>query len=417
MNHKSILREPFFWWAGLLALTIGAGLTAAFFVFTRGLVVTNLTDHVPWGLWIGIDLSSIALAAGAFTISAAVYILRKKHLQPIAKTAVFIGFIGYSMAVLSLLLDIGQPLRFWHGLVFWNIHSPLWEVTMCVTLYFTVLTLEVMPIFGKAEWLRARRPRLADQLTRIHRLAPYLAVAGLCFSLLHQSSLGAAYGVLAGRPFWYRPWLAVLFFVSAVVAGPALAVLASKLAARFTPRANVDHALLDRVSRFVGWALLFYFILRVADLTYMSLSTVPGRAATVDLLLTGPTAWHFWGGEFLFGMIVPLFILLNPHWRRNPSLHLLALALVVGGLIAYRWNTNMVGQLVLFSDLTQPWRPLYTSYTPSLVEIAAGAGVVAYGLLAFTLGVRYLKVVDHGVEPEAIHDTAERRPAPAMAGD
>jgi Ni/Fe-hydrogenase subunit HybB-like protein len=37
----------------------------------------------------------------------------------------------------------------------------------------------------------------------------------------------------------------------------------------------------------------------------------------------------------------------------------------------------------------------YTSYFPSLVEIGAGLGVIAFGLTAFSLGVRYLKVVDH----------------------
>ena len=39
----------------------------------------------------------------------------------------------------------------------------------------------------------------------------------------------------------------------------------------------------------------------------------------------------------------------------------------------------------------------YTSYVPSLVEIGAGFGVIAFGLLAFSLGVRYLRVVDHRI--------------------
>jgi hypothetical protein len=32
-----------------------------------------------------------------------------------------------------------------------------------------------------------------------------------------------------------------------------------------------------------------------------------------------------------------------------------------------------------------------------LIEFLAGGGIVSYGLLAFSLGVRYLKVVDHNV--------------------
>jgi Ni/Fe-hydrogenase subunit HybB-like protein len=43
----------------------------------------------------------------------------------------------------------------------------------------------------------------------------------------------------------------------------------------------------------------------------------------------------------------------------------------------------------------------YTDYFPSLVEFLTGAGIVAYGLLAFSLAARYLNVVDHtpGHEP------------------
>lgn len=144
-SRLSFIKQPLFWWILLLSIVIIAGVFAAGIVFTQGLHVTNLTDLVPWGLWIGIDLSSIALSAGAFLLSAAVYLLGIKKLQPVARTAVFVGLVGYSMACLCLLLDIGRPDRFWHGFVFWNIHSPMWEVTMCVGLYFTVLALEGHP--------------------------------------------------------------------------------------------------------------------------------------------------------------------------------------------------------------------------------------------------------------------------------
>jgi Ni/Fe-hydrogenase subunit HybB-like protein len=391
-------------WAGALLFVMAAGAVAGILVFIRGLALTNLSDMVPWGLWITIDLSSIALAAGAFTLSAAVYLLGIKKLQPVARTAVFIGLIGYTMAVLSLMLDIGRPDRFWHAVAFWNIHSPLWEVTMCVCLYLAVLVLEVLPIFGDAEWMRRRWPRLASSLVGIHRLAPVLAVAGLGFSLLHQSSLGATYGVLKARPIWYRPGLAVLFIASAIVAGPALTVLASQVSARLTPRAVVDRVRLETVSRFIGWALIAYLYLRFWDMLAMSYTYEPARTEGLNLLTRGPLAFNFWVGEMLLGIVVPMIILLNRRLRAHGPLHMLALLLIVGGLVAYRWNTNLVGQLIVFSALPQQLAPTYTHYVPSLVEIAAGAGIVAYGLLAFTLGVRYLRVVDHRLSHE--HEAA-----------
>ena len=124
--------------------------------------ITNLTDLVPWGLWITIDLSSIALGAGAFSLCAGVYLFGLKRYQPIARTATFVGLIGYTMATLALILDIGQPERFWHSMVYWNTHSLLWEVTMCVILYLTVLVFEAMPIIANLEWLRKHFPKIAS---------------------------------------------------------------------------------------------------------------------------------------------------------------------------------------------------------------------------------------------------------------
>jgi Ni/Fe-hydrogenase subunit HybB-like protein len=127
----------------------------------------------------------------------------------------------------DLTTDIGRPDRFWHALVYWNPHSLLWEVTMCVTLYLTVLLLETAPIFGKLPWLQQRFPWASQRMLSAHHLAPYLAVIGLCLSMLHQSSLGATYGVLKARPIWYRPDLSVLFMFSAIIGGLALTVFIS----------------------------------------------------------------------------------------------------------------------------------------------------------------------------------------------
>jgi Ni/Fe-hydrogenase subunit HybB-like protein len=223
MNKTKILKTTLTvgWYLGLPLMILG-GLIAGGMVLTQGLSITNLTDLVPWGLWITIDLSSIALSAGAFSLCAAVYLLGLKQYEPVARTATFIGIIGYSMAMMCLLMDIGRPDRFWHGFVFWNPHSVLWEVTMCVGLYFTVLALETLPIIGGTSWLQRAFPWLAQRLSSVHRIAPILAIFGLAFSLLHQSSLGATYGVIQAKPAWYRPSLSVLFIISAVIGGISL---------------------------------------------------------------------------------------------------------------------------------------------------------------------------------------------------
>jgi hypothetical protein len=48
-----------------------------------------------------------------------------------------------------------------------------------------------------------------------------------------------------------------------------------------------------------------------------------------------------------------------------------------------------------------------------LVEILSGAGVVAYGALAITLGVRYLNIVDHRAHQAEVHVAAPASALPA----
>lgn len=334
--------KPFYIWLAVLSTLMGLGVISALIIFWKGLVLTNLTDLVPWGLWITIDLSSIALSAGAFTLCAAVYLVGLKEYQPVARTATFIGIIGYSMAMLCLLMDIGRPDRFWHAFVFWNVHSVLWEVTMCVGLYFTVLTLETMPIIGEAEWFKSRWPKLAGKLSHVHHYAPFLAIAGLCFSLLHQSSLGATYGVLKARPLWYSPSLSVLFMISAIVGGISLTIFASMLSARVSKKANVNDNLLEKLAQFVGWALVVYLYFRFWYAFSMTYTYEPGRTEGLALLTKGPLAFNFWVGEILLGAVVPMIILLRPKWRAKAHLRMLALLMVVGGLVAYRWASSLL---------------------------------------------------------------------------
>ena len=394
---------PWTIWLGLMGLILLTGLVSGILVFWKGLVMTNLSDLVPWGLWITIDLSSIALGAGAFSLCAGVYLFGLKRYQPIARTATFIGLIGYTMATLALILDIGKPERFWHSVVYWNTHSLLWEVTMCVILYLTVLVFETMPIIANLEWLRKRLPKIAALMEGVHHYAPFLAILGLGLSSLHQSSLGATYGVIKARPFWFKPEMSVLFMFSAIVGGISLTLFATMLSSRLTKRAKINDVLIERVAHFVGYLLIGYFYFRAWDALATTYTYDPGRSEGLRLLTKGPFAFNFWIVEMLLGMIMPMILLLYKPTRMNPFWRMLSLMLVALGVVAFRWDTNIAGQLVLM-----PYLPgaaiAYTSYRPSLIEILTGAAIISYGLTAFSLGVKYLRVVDHTLV-ETAHET------------
>ena len=403
---KRFTIQPVHLWMAFLAVLLGIGAVAYGIVMVKGLSVTNLSDLVPWGLWITIDLSAIALSAGAFMLCAVVYLLGLKQYEPVARTATFIGLIGYSMALLTLLLDIGRPDRFWHAIVYWNTHSLLWEVSMCLTLYLCVLLLETAPLIGRTEWMQTRFPWIANKMMSIHHFAPFLALLGLGLSMLHQSSLGATYGVLIARPIWYKPGLSVLFMFSAMVGGPALTVFITKVSGRLSPRAKVDDSLLEKITLFIGWALVGYIYFRFWDAFSMTYTYEPGRSESLSMMTSGPLAFNFLVGEMLLGAIVPAILLLVPRFRKSWIAQVVALILVVGGVVAYRWDVNMSGLLVILTYLPQEIKTIYTTYFPSTIEILSGLGVVAYGALAITLGVRYLNLIDHEKKESEVIETA-----------
>jgi molybdopterin-containing oxidoreductase family membrane subunit len=256
-------------------------------------------------------------------------------------------------------------------------------------------------------------PRLTKQMAHIHHFSPILAIFGLGFSLLHQSSLGAMYGVVQARPIWYRPNLSVLFIFSAVLGGISLTLAASMLAARLTPRANVDDRLIEKLAKALGWALLAYLYFRFWDAFAMNYTYQPGRAEGLQILTRGSLSFNFWIGEVVLGMVFPIVVLLNGRLRQNQTLRMVALFCAAAGVVAYRWDVNLVGQLIVMTYLPHEIVARYTSYFPSTIEFLTGGAVVAYGLLAFTIGVRHLKVVDHktAVHAHEAHEVVTAVPA------
>jgi molybdopterin-containing oxidoreductase family membrane subunit len=379
-------------WLGLVGLLLLIGIISALRVFWLGLVTTNMNDTVPWGLWITIDLSSIALGAGAFTLSAVVYLFGVKRLQPIARLAVFVGFIGYTAALLTLVMDIGRPDRFWHPWAYWNIHSVLWEITWCITIYLIILVLEFIPVITEMKFFD-RWPWVRTAAHSLHKLAPFFALLGLGISLLHQSSLGATYGIVKARPIWFKPSMPIMFILSAVAVGPALTMATAFVLEWITRKRYLDHEILFTIARFSGLALLVYGYLRFWD---MMATTYYGRTPAIIealnmLRMDTPYNFAFWVFEIILGIVIPAVLFLAPRFNRRPAFLVIGTMLAVVGIVVNRWNVTVSG---LFVPLHYSPGTTYTgqigNYLPNLTEFGVAAGVLGYGLLMLTLGVLFL---------------------------
>jgi molybdopterin-containing oxidoreductase family membrane subunit len=292
-------------------------------------------------------------------------------------------------------MDIGRPDRFWHPWVYWNVHSVLWEITWCITIYLTIMLLEFAPVVTEHKFFD-RMPWIREVAQVLHKAAPALALLGLGISLLHQSSLGATYGIVKSRPIWFKPSMPIMFILSAVAVGPALTMTVALILEWVTGKRTIPHDILRAIARFSAFGLLIYGYIKIWDLAAV---TYYGRMPSVNEALhtlsqQTPYNFAFWVGEIVIGIVIPVILFLVPRFNRNPAL------LVVGGISATlgilinRWNVTVSGLFVplAYSPGTQYVLPA-GNYFPNMIEIAIGLGIIGYALAMLTLGVKYLPLL------------------------
>ncbi len=372
-NHS--LLTPFNLVAGAI-LIIGAGITVL--RFTRGLgAVTHLSNDNPWGIWIGFDLlCGVALAAGGYVTSAAVYIFGMKRYHSAVRPAILTGFLGYAMVVLALNYDVGRPWRLPYPFVVQQgTTSLLFEVGACVALYLTVLFIEFSP--AALEWLGLKRAR-----NLVTRLTMLLTIFGVVLSTLHQSSLGALYLIAPSKlhPLWYSPYLPVYFFVSSIVAGLSMVLFESTLAHHyFGDRMDAAH-----IEENTGVTLGFA---KAASLVLAGYFTIKVIGLAMDdnwrYLTTGYGVWFL--VELLGFVAFPCFLYAVGVRDKNIRLIRWTAVLTVVGIMLNRLNVS----LIAFN-----WQlPSSERYFPSWMEIMISVFVVTIGILIYRFIVTRMPIL------------------------
>jgi Ni/Fe-hydrogenase subunit HybB-like protein len=376
-----------FWKFVFLAL-MAAGFYAAVVRFTQGLGrSTNLSDQFPWGIWIGFDvLCGVMLAAGGFTLTAAVHIFNIRRLHAIVRPTILTAFLGYVLVCVALMFDLGRPYNIWHPLIMRNPHSVMFEVAYCVMLYTTVLSLEFLPIV-------LERFNLQKPLKLFRGLLVPLVIGGVILSTLHQSSLGTLYLIMPEKlhPFWYSPLLPVFFFISAIAVGLAMTIFESSMSARHFGR-QLELPILQELGRVLFVVLCVYGILRFEDLLH--------RGALKLALQPGYEMYLFWL-EIALSLIAPLVLLSQRKVRATAGGLYVAAVLVVLGFVTNRLNVSITGMESSAG----------VHYVPKWTEIAITGAIVAAGFALFGLAAKYLPIFPAEAENEA----TEKAEAPVGA--
>lgn len=367
----------------ILSLLVILGLVPVIIRYLYGLgAASNLSDGRPWGFWISFDLyCGVALAAGGFTLAGWVYLFHREKYHAVVRPAVLTAFLGYTLVILALLVDLGQPWYIWHAIIHWNIHSPLFEVAICVMAYTAVLALEFSPAvfegLSKSNLPVIRRVNWHIPWRVIRAIQIPLVIAGVVLSTLHQSSLGSMLLMMPATlsALWYTPILPILFLISAIAVGPAMVIFESTLSTRIFGH-QLDLDILSGLSKAIPYILGLYLLLKLIDLM---------AVGELGLLFTAYPQNLLWWAEIIIGVILPIILFSMPSVRQSRSRIFWCAVLVVIGLILNRFNVSM---------LALGMRPGY-SYFPHWMEVAISVGLVADALLVIWLAHRFLPMVSH----------------------
>jgi len=328
--------------------------------FTTGLAsTTNLSDTNPWGLWIGFDvMAGVALAAGGFVISSAVFLFGMKEYQPVVRPALLTGFLGYSLVVIGLLADLGRPWRLPYPFIKQaGPTSPLFEVSLCV----------------------------ARQLTIV------LTIFGLILSTMHQSTLGAMYMVTPTKlhPLWYSSQIPVQFFVSAIAAGISMIIVEGWFSHRaFHHQVRIS----DDQFRDINFGLAKGGA--VVLVTYLAVKVVALSLENEWRLLA--TGWGAWYLVELIGFVVTPCILFAVAYReRRLGLARVAAAMTVLGVVLNRFNVTFIA----FN-----WQvPQEMRYAPAWTEVWVTVSLITFAVVVFRWIAHCMPIMYEHPDYPALH--------------
>jgi len=345
--------------------------------FAYGLsYATNLTHTTTWGLWTGFKLVFVALAASGYALTTAVYIFGMHEYHPLVRPAVLSGFLGYTLFICILIFDLGRAWRIYYPfLVQAGFTSALFEIALCVALYYSTQFLELTPIgFEWLGWKRWRKVFIAGTVG--------MTIFGLLLSILHQSTLGALFLTVPRKlhPLWYSPYIPLHFFISSAMGGVSMVIMVGLVCKRvFGHKMEIKRETLDRLT--IGLAkgcsiiMAVYFGVKVVDISL---------ANKWHYLFSGWGLWYL--VEILGFVLLPCLLYAYGFKEKRPRLIRFTAVLVILGVILNRLNVSVVAFNWQFS-LEQRYFPHWMEYV--VVVFLITAGIVAFRWVSKRMPVLY----------------------------
>ena len=295
-------------------------------------IVYNVFHEPPLGLPIAIYFYMTGLSAGSFILSTMAYGFGMKKYKPLGKVGVVLATMLLIMAPLNLIIDLGQPLRFWHLFPYLQSTSPITYGSFLLTLY----PINCL-IYG------------GFMFAGNHRMTVIFGRIGIPLAISVHGYTGFILALAKARALWNTALMPMYFLISAMVSGIALMCLVVMIKTRFfTPEKKVSRELVLDLSRMLVWTIVLDLFLVLSDVLVLLTADSEAREAAM-LILTGRFSPYFLGVELVLGSLVPVILLLLPWTSRRLAPTVVACVLAMIGVMAMRYVMVIGGQSVHLS--------------------------------------------------------------------
>ncbi len=397
-------------WILFLLGVIGIGVYAFITQVTQGHEVTGMRDNVVWGIYIVNFIFFMGMSYAGAIISGGLHLFRTEWRKPIIRMAEYLAIISLLIGPGYILLCIGRLDRLPYLALFGRIQSPItWDVIAISTDIFGCLIFLYLSMLRDIANLRdfkelklpAWRKKLysvlalgysgtPEQEKRLKRATDIMAVMVIAIAIIVYSVLAWIFSVTL-QPGWHSTIFGPYFVIAAVYSGTGVLIIAMWVFRKV-------YKLQEYITRkhFVAMGVLMVVLAALFGYFTFSdyLTKWYGSEKNDENLIKILFSQYYW--PFIFsnyvGVLIPLLVIGIPKIRTIPNI-VISAAVVVIALWINRY-------LIVVPTLESPYLPIQDSraewalYNPTWVEYSLTAAGIALFCLLFTLGSKFVPVMN-----------------------
>jgi Ni/Fe-hydrogenase subunit HybB-like protein len=364
------------WMTGLTAVAL-VGANAWANQMGEGMVLTNMTDHVSWGLYIANFTFGVGLAAGAVMMVIPAYLYDDQDMHEVVIVGELLAIAAIIVCLAFVIVDMGRPDRLWHmipgiGRFHWPMSMLTWDVLVLNGYLLLNLHITGYMIYSRF---------IGKPLNRSWYV-PFVFVS-VAWAISIHTVTAFLYTGLGSRPFWNDAIIAPRFIASAFVTGPAFLIVALSVIRRVLQLTIPDGAIqtLTSILRVTVWINLFL----LASEVFTQFYTGGSHAASARYLylgLDGATGLVPWIWTAIALNVTAAILLVTPAAHRHAGVVLVACVFTFAGV----WIEKGMGMIV--PGFVPSTMHELVEYAPSLTEWKLTAGIWAMGVGIFTVSVK-----------------------------